>query len=108
MNINDIDNVKEVPQHDNGTTSETRISFDFQYVERRVRRKVPPPDSLYNKILTFKTFFKDTDKKTNAVLFSEKTRKSSLIFWLLRRKAMPAIYLACQCMCQRPIKMEYL
>ena len=52
------------------------MAFDFQYIAKRVRRRVPPPTILYNRIKALFEFFKDKkDTKTGVILFHDKNKK---------------------------------
>lgn len=48
MNKDDVEKVKAVVETKQGTSWEHLMAFDFQYIARRVRRRVPPPEILYN------------------------------------------------------------
>ena len=72
----DVDDVKEVLKSKNGVTWESKMAFDFNYIAKRVRRIVPPPKILFNRMKAVYDFFKDkVDSKTNVVLFHKKNKK---------------------------------
>ena len=50
MCASDVDDVKEVLHSKHGVTWESKMAFDFQYIAKRVRRIVPPPEMLYNRM----------------------------------------------------------
>lgn len=50
MNQDDVEKVKAVVESKQGTSWEHLMAFDFQYIARRVRRRVPPPEILYNRM----------------------------------------------------------
>lgn len=76
MNRDDVDDVKEILSSKGGDTWEKKMAFDFDYIKLRVRRKVPPPTILYNRMKAVYDFFKDkVDSKTNHVLFHQTNKK---------------------------------
>lgn len=71
----DVDNVKAVLQRKPGESWEKKMAFDWQYIARRARRRVPPPHILYHRMKAVYDFFKDkVDSKTNVVLFNDRNR----------------------------------
>ena len=72
----DVEEVKEVLKSKPGHSWEYKMAFDFQYIAKRVRRRVPPPTILYNIIKAVFEFFKDKkDTKTGVILFHDKNKK---------------------------------
>ena len=59
----DVDDVKEVLYCKHGTSWDQKMAFDFPYIAKRVRRCVPPPIILCNRLKAVFDFFKD--KKFN-------------------------------------------
>ena len=52
------------------------MAFHFRYIASRVRRRVPPANVLYHRMLVVFDFFKDKiDTKTGVILFHEKNKK---------------------------------
>ena len=75
MNDDDVDDVKRILDGKVGTSWEKKLSFDFSYIAKRVRRRVPPPNILYHRMKAVFDFFKDRHcSTTNVVLFHEKNR----------------------------------
>lgn len=78
MNKDDVDDVKEVLAS-KGQSWEEKMAFDFSYIAKRVRRKVPPPEILYQRLLAVFNFFKDkVDSKTSQKLFNERNQNKFL------------------------------
>ena len=78
MNENDVNDMKEVLKSKSGTSWEKKMVFDFQYLAKQVRRKVPPPEILYKCMMAMFNSFKDkTDSQTNMKLFSPNNTKKS-------------------------------
>ena len=72
----DVEDVKEVLNSKTDQTWEHKMAFDFSYIAARVRRRVPPPDILYNRVKAVYDFFKDkVDSKTGVALFHDKNKK---------------------------------
>ena len=57
MNDEDVDDVKRVLAGKVGMSWEQKLSFDFTYVAKRVRRRVPPPAILYHRMKAVFDFF---------------------------------------------------
>lgn len=71
----DVDDVKEVLQS-KGESWDSKMAFDFGYITQRVRRIVPPPQVLYNRLKAVFDFFKDkVDSKKNTILFNKRNRE---------------------------------
>lgn len=62
------------------------LAFNFKYIAKRVRRKIPPPDLLYLRIKrTFDFFANQKDSKTGKPLFNEEAkRKAKLVLELVK------------------------
>lgn len=45
----DVDDVKQVLES-KGESWEKMMAFNFDYIAKRVRRRIPPPDMLYNRM----------------------------------------------------------
>lgn len=71
----DVDDVKQVLKS-KGESWEKMMAFNFDYIAKRVRRRIPPPDMLYNRMRVVYDFFKDkVDTKTKQKkLFSERNK----------------------------------
>ena len=77
MMKSDVEDVKEVLSSKNGQTWEHKMAFDFSYIAARLRRRVPPPDILHNRVKAVYDFFKDkVDSKTGVALFHDKNKKN--------------------------------
>lgn len=75
MHKEDVDQVREILSSNQGDTWERKMAFDFDYIKLRVRRRVPPPTVLYNRMRAVYDFFKDKiDSKKNNVLFSKENK----------------------------------
>lgn len=75
MNKDDVDDVKAVLESKPGESWEKTMAFNFGYIAARVRRTVPPPDVLYNRLRAVFDFFKDKiDSETSKPLFNTTAR----------------------------------
>lgn len=75
MNKDDVDEVKKVLEQKEGTSWNKKMAFDFEYIAQRVRRTVPPPAVLYNRMKVVFDFFKDKiDSTTRHTLFNDRNR----------------------------------
>lgn len=71
----DVDDVKKVIESKPGQTWEKMMAFNFGYIAKRVRRRVPAPNILYSRMKAVYDFFKDkVDSKTSKVLFHKTNR----------------------------------
>mmetsp|Transcript_54574 Transcript_54574/g.63795 ORF Transcript_54574/g.63795 Transcript_54574/m.63795 type:complete len:238 (+) Transcript_54574:218-931(+) len=61
MNKTDVEDVKQVLKSKPGTSWEKKFAFDFGYLLKRIRRRVPPPTILYNRMKVVFDFFKDKE-----------------------------------------------
>lgn len=76
MHREDVEEVKEVLKNKPGTSWEKKMAFDFGYISKRVRRRIPPPTILHNRMKAVFDFFKDkVDSKTGKVLFNDANRE---------------------------------
>lgn len=74
MEESDVEDVKAVLES-KGDSWEKRLAFDFDYIAKRVRRRVPPPLVLYHRLKAVYDFFKDrVDSKKNQKLFNQRSR----------------------------------
>lgn len=75
MNSDDVEEVKAVLASKSDTSWEKKMAFDYAYIAQRVRRYVPEPNILYNRVKAVYEFFKDKkDKKTGVILFNDANR----------------------------------
>ena len=75
MNESDVDNVRCVLDSKPHTSWNKNMAFDFSYIAKRVRRRIPQPKILYNRVKAVFNFFKDkNNSKTNVRLFYDKNK----------------------------------
>lgn len=68
----DVQQVKEVLNSKPGESWEKKMAFDYDYIAKRVRRRVPPPMMLYHRLKAVFDFFKDKkDSQTGHTLFTK-------------------------------------
>ena len=76
MNTSDVEEVKEVLESKQGQSWEFKMAFEFEYIAKRVRRRVPPPQILYNRMKAVFDFLKNKiDTQTGVALFHEKNKR---------------------------------
>lgn len=76
MNSQDVEDVKRVLESKENTSWEEKLAYNFDYIARRVRRRVPPANILYQRMKAVYDFFKDkVDSKTEKVLFHTEAKK---------------------------------
>ena len=75
MNESDVDNVRCVLDSKPHTSWNKNMAFDFSYIAKRVRRRIPQPKILYNRVKVVYNFVKDkNDSRTNVRLFNDKNK----------------------------------
>lgn len=79
FNKDDVDQVKAVMATKDGVTWEKTMAFNFEYIALRVRRRAPPANIMYNRMLAVFNFFKDkVDSEKGGKLFSDGNKKKFL------------------------------
>ena len=67
------------------------LAFNFWYIALRVRRQIPPPEYLYQRVKAVFDFFQDKeDSKTRKPLFNKLAKeKAKLVLEMIRKGYLP-------------------
>jgi hypothetical protein len=86
LNPQDVQNVKDVNNITMEKEWEKLVAFDFKYIAQRVRRRIPPPEMLFQRLkIVFAHFADKVDAKTNKPLFNASAKhKAALVLHLCK------------------------